>query len=159
MLHSNKSVFQETRFKNIEIFLRIKFHGSLEELQEIVLRCAIPGGWHFHKKSRFYKFEAATGAILNWWPSTGTINFQGQDAEEFETLFLEHAFVGVAQSDPALVCEESVWAAVHGPTPPLEDLREAVGSAGAENRRKLASRVPQRLDSRSVKLLPAPDRG
>jgi hypothetical protein len=96
----------------------LKFRSSLEELQDIVLRCAIRGEWSFHKKSRFYRFQAAAGAILNWWPKTGTINFQGRDAQEFERLFLEHALVGAAQSAPALVCEESAWEGVPGPTLP-----------------------------------------
>jgi hypothetical protein len=28
----------------------LKFLGSLEELQDVFIRCAIPGEWHFHKK-------------------------------------------------------------------------------------------------------------
>ena len=93
----------------------LKFQGSLEELQDIVLRSAIRGEWHFHKTSRFYRFQAATGAILNWWPKTGTINFQGHDAELFEALFLKHALVGATQSEGVRVCEESAWEAVPGP--------------------------------------------
>ena len=94
----------------------LKFQGSLEELQDVVLRSANRGEWHFHKKSRFYRFQAATGAILNWWPKTGTINFQGHDAELFEVLFLKHALVGATQSEGVRVCEESAWEAVPGPT-------------------------------------------
>jgi hypothetical protein len=102
--------------KNKEIFLMLKFRDSMDELQDIVIRCAIPGIWSFHKKSRFYRFQAATGAILNWWPNTGTINFQGHDAELFEALFLKHALVGATLSEGVRVCEESAWEAVPGPT-------------------------------------------
>ena len=56
----------------------LKFGGSLDDLKRIVMRCAIPGEWSFRKKNRFYRFQAGSGAILNWWPTTGTINFQGR---------------------------------------------------------------------------------
>jgi hypothetical protein len=135
----------------------IKFRGSLEELQDIVIRCAILGKWSFHKKSRFYRFQAATGAILNWWPNTGTINFQGQDAQEFERLFLEHALVGPAQSEPGPVCEESAWQAVPGPTPPPADgSREFPSFAGTGNRRKRAPQPLPRLIPRSSSFSPPP---
>jgi hypothetical protein len=137
----------------------MKFRGSLEELQDIVIRCAIPGEWSFHKKSRFYRFQAETGAILNWWPATGTINFQGHDAEQFETLVLRHALVGATQSEPGPICEESAWEAVPGPKPPLDGSREAPGSTGTGDRRDLDSRASSRLIPRTVKLLTAPDRG
>jgi hypothetical protein len=128
----------------------LKFRGSLEELQNIVIRCAIPGKWSFHKKNRFYRFQAATGAILNWWPATGTINFQGHDPEQFEALFLEHALVGAAQSEPGLVCEESAWEAVPDPTPSLGGSREAPGSTGTEERRNLGCLPLARLSATRV---------
>jgi hypothetical protein len=135
-----------------------KFRGSLEELQEVVLRCAILGEWSFHKKSRFYRFQAEAGAILNWWPNTGTINFQGHHAEQFEVLFLDQALVGAAQSEPTLVCEEAAWAPVPGPTPPLDASREAPSFPGTETRRNLASQPSPRLAPTPVKPLAAPDR-
>ena len=50
----------------------LRFQGSLNDLQELMMRCVILGEWNFHKKSRFYRFQAAAGAILNWWPKTGS---------------------------------------------------------------------------------------
>jgi hypothetical protein len=135
-----------------------KFLGSLDELQDIVTRCAIPGEWSFHKKNRFYRFQATTGAILNWWPTTGTINFQGRDAEQFEALFLEHALVGAALSGPALVCKDAAWEPVPGPTPPLDGSREAPSFAGTERHRRIASSPSPRLIPKTAKLLAAPDR-
>jgi hypothetical protein len=135
------------------------FFGSLKDLQEIVVRCATPGEWSFHKKSRFYRFRTETGAILNWWPTTGTINFQGQDAEQFEPLFLEHALAGAAQSGPALVREETAWEAVPGPTLPLAGSREAPSFAGTEKHRRIASPPSPRLAPTPVKLVAAHGRG
>jgi hypothetical protein len=136
----------------------LKFEGSLEELQDSVMRCAIRGKWSFHKKSRFYRFQTATGAILNWWPSTATINFQGHDAELFEALFLKHALVGATQSEGVRVYEESAWEAVPDPTPCLGGSRASPGSTGTEDRRD-GSQPTSRLIPRTVKLLTAPDRG
>jgi hypothetical protein len=130
----------------------LRFQGSLNDLQELMMRCVILGEWNFHKKSRFYRFQAAAGAILNWWPKTGTINFQGQDAQKFERLFLEHALVGPAQSGPAVVCEESAWAAVPGPAPRQDGSREAPSFAGTESRRNPASHPSPRLVPRTIKL-------
>jgi hypothetical protein len=128
----------------------LRFQGSLNDLQEIMMRCVILGEWNFHKKSRFYRFQVATGAILRW-PNTGTINFQGQDARKFERLFLEYALAEVARSEPSLVCEESAWAAVPGPTAPLDGSREAPSFGGTGNRRKLAPQPLPRMVSRAIK--------
>jgi hypothetical protein len=144
--------------KKERIFPMLKFQGSLDDLQNTVMQCAILGEWSFHRKSRFYRFQAATGAILNWWPSTGTINFQGHDAEQFERLFLDQA-LAAAQSEPGSVCEEPVWEAVASPTLSLDGSREAPSFAGPRNRRRLASPTSSRLIPRSVKLLGGPDRG
>ena len=109
----------------------LRFIGSLEELQEIVTRCALLGDWQLHAKSNCHRFRASTGAILNWWPTTGTINFQGHDAEQFEMLLFEHAIVGVAQSEPGVACEEeSAWEAVPGPTQTHGGSREEPSFAG-----------------------------
>jgi hypothetical protein len=137
----------------------LRFRGSLRELQDTVMRCAIPGEWSFHKKSRFYRFHAETGAILNWWPNTGTINFQGCDAEQFERLFLDQTLVAAAHSEPGLVFEEeSAWQAVPGPTPPLDRSQEAPSLIATEDRRELGSRSTQRLIPRTIKLLATPNR-
>jgi hypothetical protein len=138
----------------------LTFQGSLDDLQNTVMRCAILGEWSFHRKSRFYRFQAATSAILNWWPSTGTINFQGRDAERFEAIFLQRALAGVAQSEPGLVSrKESAWKAVPKPTQTQGGPREAPSFAETEDRHSLASAPCSRLDSRAIKILAVPDRG
>jgi hypothetical protein len=136
----------------------LKFGGSLDDLKRIVMRCAIPGEWSFHKKNRFYRFQAGSGAILNWWPTTGTINFQGQDADQFEARFLKHALAEAAHSERGLIGEKSAWEAVPSSTPAQHGSREVQSSAGTENRRNLVSQPSPRLALRPVKLLAAPDR-
>jgi hypothetical protein len=137
----------------------LTFRGSLDDLQDTVMRCAVLGEWRFHKKHRFYSFHAETGAILNWWPSTGTINFQGHHAEQFERLFIDQALVAAAQSGPALVCEESAWKAVPGPTQTGSGSRDTPSFAETEDRRSLALAPCSRLAPRPIKLIAAPDRG
>jgi hypothetical protein len=128
VLRLDKDNFLEGLLKTTGDIRMLKFQGPLHDLQDIVTRCAIAGEWRFHKKNRFYRFQTATGAILNWWPNTKTVNFQGHDAELFEALFLKHALVGAAQSEASLVCDESAWEAVPGPTRTQEGPREAPSS-------------------------------
>jgi hypothetical protein len=62
--------------------MKLHFLGTYAELQDEVLLTGIAGEWRDlgdHKQ-----FRADTGAVLNWWQSTGTISFQGLAAEEFE---------------------------------------------------------------------------
>jgi hypothetical protein len=136
----------------------LKFRGTFDDLQDTVMRCAILGEWSYHKNNRFYRFQAATGAILNWWPTTGTINFQGHGTEQFETLFLDKALVA-AQSEPGLVCGESAWKAVPGPTPLLDGSRDAPSFARTGKHRRVASPPSPRLVPRTAKLLASPGRG
>jgi hypothetical protein len=107
----------------------------------------------------FYRFQAASGAILNWWPTTGTINFQGHDAEQLEARILKHALAEAAHSERGLLGEECAWEAVPSPTPTVDESREVPSFAGTESRPDVASHRVPRLTSRPVKLLAAPDCG
>jgi hypothetical protein len=113
--------------------LRVK--GSLEELQKIVARCAIPGSWQLHTKSNYHRFRTSTDAILNWWSTTGAMNLQGKEAEHLKDLFLRHTLVEVEKPEPSLSCDESVWLDLPDPTPPLNGSRK--GSARDDKRRRV----------------------
>jgi hypothetical protein len=115
----------------------LRFKGSLEDLQKIVARCAIPSNWQLHTKSNYHRFRASTGAILNWWPTTGAMNFQGKEAEHFKDLFLRHTLVEVEQPEPSLSCDESVWIDLPDLTPPLDGSRKGGGSPRNEKHRKI----------------------
>jgi hypothetical protein len=119
--------------KTGEYFFMLRFRGSLKELRKIVARCAIPGDWQLHTKSNYHRFRANTGAILNWWPTTRALNFQGKEAEHFKDLFLRHTLVEVEQPEPSLSYDESVWIDLPDPSSPLG----ARGSAGDEKHRKV----------------------
>jgi hypothetical protein len=66
----------------------IKMHCTLDQLMAVVSACDLEGKWSKNTKNRFYTFHAETGEVLNWWPSTGTVQFQGKCPEAFRTRFL-----------------------------------------------------------------------
>jgi ribonuclease HIII len=77
-----------------------KFKGSLAELQQIVAACKVRGKWQKSAEHHYYRFISKTKTmVLNWWPSTGTINFQGKRQERFMASFLKHAADALSQSD------------------------------------------------------------
>jgi hypothetical protein len=65
----------------------IKVHCTLDQLMAVVAACELEGEWSRNTKNNFHSFHAETGEVLNWWPSTGTIQFQGKCTEQFRSLF------------------------------------------------------------------------
>jgi hypothetical protein len=65
----------------------IKVHCTLDQLMAVVAACEREGEWSKNTKNNFYSFHAQTGEVLNWWPSTGTVQFQGTCPGEFRALF------------------------------------------------------------------------
>ena len=51
------------------------YAGDLPFLMELVRLTKEPGQWE--EMDNYWRFRCDTGAIYNWWPSTGTFNFQG----------------------------------------------------------------------------------
>jgi hypothetical protein len=64
----------------------MKFSGSFKKLQHIFGRLGIQGEWRNLGNQK--QFRAKLGAIVNWWASTGTLQFQGSagDAKELARL-------------------------------------------------------------------------
>lgn len=56
-----------------------KFKGKLSDLQKIVTDAGFEGEWSDNGNG-CHQYRASHGAILNWWPSKGTITFQGSAA-------------------------------------------------------------------------------
>jgi hypothetical protein len=63
---------------------------DLAAVRDLVLLTGIDGEWT--EMGNHCQFRADNGAILNYWKSTGTVNFQGPGlaAEKFKSLFLKH---------------------------------------------------------------------
>ena len=56
----------------------MKYNGTIDGLQKRTLDCNVFGDWCWHGKGRFYQFRSMSGEIMNWWPTTKTIFFQGK---------------------------------------------------------------------------------
>jgi len=67
--------------------------GNFKAVRQVVRRTGIAGEWSVTQNH--CQFRAANGAVLNYWKSTGTINFQGPEsaAAELKTTILQRALV------------------------------------------------------------------
>lgn len=61
-------------FINMEIFVT-KFKGTYEELKALIIKKGCDGVWSDILNGK--QLKIADGGILNWFPATGKINFQG----------------------------------------------------------------------------------
>lgn len=55
-----------------------RFVGSIEELKRQLDQGGIGGEWTDLEQGK-YVFRSISGAVLNWWPSTGTVQIQGKE--------------------------------------------------------------------------------
>ena len=83
---------------------KLAFGGTLEELQTIVTSCGCTGTWKANGNG--HQFRASDDAILNWWPTKGTVTLQGNAAasKRLEGLiqpYLAGAHASVAPANTA----------------------------------------------------------
>lgn len=57
----------------------VRYHGPFEELKQLIKLARIPGDWRELDEGD-HQFYTTIGAYLNWWPSTGTVTFQGRSS-------------------------------------------------------------------------------
>jgi hypothetical protein len=64
-----------------------KLRRTIDQLKEIVDMTGTSGEWQ-DKGAGHWQCRANDGSILNWWQSSGTLNFQGpqQERQEFEQI-------------------------------------------------------------------------
>ena len=67
--------------------------GDFDALKRIVELIGVPGRWT--GTENHCQFRAASGAVLNYWKTTGTIHFQGSEraAGELRAMLLRRAIV------------------------------------------------------------------
>jgi predicted nucleotide-binding protein len=53
-----------------------KYRGTIEELRDLIERAGISGAWDDDGQGK-HSFRSKDTGVLNWWPSTGTLNVQG----------------------------------------------------------------------------------
>lgn len=82
---------------------RTSFRGTLEQLQYLVALTEVLGAWEW-MATGYWCYRCRSGAILNWWPSTGTINFQGpaQQAAELRYALIHVLRCGDSASNKML---------------------------------------------------------
>lgn len=54
----------------------MKYRGTIEELKGLVERAGIRGEWKEDGQGK-HSFRSIEAGVINWWPSTGTLNVQG----------------------------------------------------------------------------------
>jgi hypothetical protein len=61
------------------------FSGTIEQLKLAISSMGFVGTWQAMPRG-YWRFLCQSGAILNWWPTTGTLNVQGpaESANAFE---------------------------------------------------------------------------
>jgi hypothetical protein len=79
-------------FKTMNILANKITSNNLSAVRDLVALTGIDGEWT--ETGNHCQFRAVSGAILNYWKSTGTVNFQGPGlaAEEFKVMFLKHHY-------------------------------------------------------------------
>lgn len=109
--------------------MKMTFSGTYAELQDAVLLTGIYGEWR--NLGNHKQFRADSGAILNWWQSTGSILFQGPGlvAEKFEAK-LSRAIGGVRAT---ITAEASEAKNLHGPQQEISELKKLLGDLMIEN--------------------------
>jgi hypothetical protein len=71
--------------------MKLEFLGDFKKLEKCVSRTGVDGQWR-EVKNGPRQFHARTGAVLNWWESSGTIQFQGREPG----MQFEQAFISIA---------------------------------------------------------------
>jgi hypothetical protein len=70
----------------------MKFGKTFQALDSIVKCTGLKGKWR--RGENLNQYRANSGAVLNWWESTGTLTFQGPEAA---AVRLKKAFVKARQ--------------------------------------------------------------
>jgi predicted nucleotide-binding protein len=103
-----------------------QFHGSIEDLKILVEACGLIGEWTDRPENGgHHLFRAKTGEVLNWWPSKGTITFQGKNQDVFRDKLAAAAGAPI-QPKPASAPPAAKIFVVHGHDRDARDQLELV---------------------------------
>jgi predicted nucleotide-binding protein len=78
-----------------------KFTGAIEELKTLLDGASIRGEWTEDSRGK-HTFRSRKGGVLNWWPSKGTVDFQGSvdGKAELENAMAEESSSGLSGAVP-----------------------------------------------------------
>jgi predicted nucleotide-binding protein len=102
-----------------------QFHGSIDELKAAVSACNRNGEWSEVPENGLHCFRAKTGEVLNWWPSKGTLQFQGKNLEGFKGLLATAVGAAPVPSVAAAPVDAKIFV-VHGHDREARDQLELV---------------------------------
>lgn len=65
-----------------------KFEGTLDDLKALLEQAGFSGRWSDDGRGK-HSFRSLENGVLNWWPNTGSLNFQGkaESKTKLEALF------------------------------------------------------------------------
>jgi len=116
--------------------MKPRFLGDYSELKRCVLRTRLDGTWR-ELENNHKQFRTYDNGILNWWKSTGTLQFQGK---ELAAVRLERTFIKIASANGLLHSKHST--ALQDPTEEIDEMKELIAEARIQ-RRKLKKVIKQ----------------
>lgn len=101
------------------------FHGTIDELKEAVGACGLAGEWIANIATNCHSFRGKTGEVLNWWPTKGTLQFQGKNQDAFRAA-LTSSLQGKAPATAVSTAAAAKIFVVHGHDRDARDQLELV---------------------------------
>lgn len=102
-----------------------QFHGTIEELKALINACGLIGEWSEKPENGLHYFRAKTGEILNWWPSKGTVLFQGRNPDGFRDQLASASGAPIATKPVPIAAAAKIFL-VHGHDREARDQLELV---------------------------------
>jgi hypothetical protein len=78
-----------------------KYVGSIEALQAAVTSIGAEGVWTACDAPRIHTFRGSAGDVVNWWPRTRTLQFQGRRSHDFVQGMVDALGASVHQTKQA----------------------------------------------------------
>jgi predicted nucleotide-binding protein len=119
-----------------------KFLGKIEELQQIVADIGCDGEWK-ELPNQVYHFTTPEGAILNWFHTTKTVQFQG--TKTAKTILEDQVTKAISEWKPAPKVSKSVPTIIPMPSKNADNKRVFVVHGHDRNSRDQLELVLRRL--------------
>lgn len=103
-----------------------QFFGEVDQLKQLVENAGYVGVWQHKEANNCHSFKARTGEMLNWWPGTGTVQFQGKSSDAMKAQILPLLGGPVAPAQPVENVAEKKIFIVHGHDSDARDQLELI---------------------------------
>jgi hypothetical protein len=126
--------------------MKIRFLGNYSELKKCILRTRLGGEWREFKNDH-KQFRTCDHGIINWWQSTGTVQFQGG---KLAALRLEQAFTKIASAEALLHSEDTE--AIADSKEEIDNLKELIAKARIQRKKLKTLIIRARKIARGVQM-------